>query len=164
MMNKKSWPLGSQILHPAFRITLPTAAALVLIPDLPPIAHGSAGRRTRDQCVRLSGPYTSSHREKRRPSSRLGRKTKFRGAADDNYNTKTHMLGLQWERIGQRHRPPSDRHGSTYQLPVLLVASRSRRTKLKRPKIAVAISYASKVKDFSCPRRPGSNLPVEMRN
>lgn len=60
--------------------------------------------------------------------------TKFRGAADDNYNTKTHMLGLQWERIGQRHRPHK-RPSWFDPPPVFLVASRS---------LAIAIASVSK--------------------
>ena len=136
-MNKKSWPLGSQILHPSFRITLPTAAALVLIPDLPPIAHGSAGRRTRDQCVRLSGPYTSSHREKRRPSSRLGRKPNF----EAQQTTTKAPKHTAWTAMGtNRQAAPSPQATVMVRPTSSFFGGLSSRSfvSLKRPKIAVA--------------------------
>ena len=103
---------------------------------------------THEGPMRLSGPYTSSHREKRRPSSRLGRKPNFEAQQTTSKAPKHTCLDCNGNESASGTVPTSDRHGSTH-LSVFLVASRSPCVvSLKRPKIAVATcKLASKIKE-----------------
>ena len=93
---------------------------------------------THEGPMRLSGPYPSSHREKRRPSSRLGRKPNFEAQQTTTKAPKHTCLDCNGNESASGTVPTSDRHGSTHLLSFFGGLVLSSFVSLKRPKIAVA--------------------------